>query len=122
MERRALGSSGLHISVIGLGTMTFGGTDEKFGAIGQTDVREAERLIDIAIEQGVNFFDTSDNYARWATSARILYWAPKSLAARAQVQMISVFHAPISSLRVKPVFTGWGQTILISIRCIITTA
>jgi aryl-alcohol dehydrogenase-like predicted oxidoreductase len=44
--------------------MTFGGGDEQFAAIGNTDQQKADRLVDIAIEHGVTLFDTSDNYAR----------------------------------------------------------
>ena len=43
--------------------MTFGGTDGTFGAIGQTGLDEARRLVDIALDHGVTLFDTSDNYA-----------------------------------------------------------
>lgn len=63
MEQRFVGTSELRVSVIGLGTMTFGGQDGKFAAIGQTGPDEASRLVDIAIDHGVTLFDTSDNYA-----------------------------------------------------------
>lgn len=54
MEYRRMGRSGLKVSEICLGTMTFGhGTDEA----------EARRIVDMALEAGVNFFDTANGYA-----------------------------------------------------------
>ena len=53
MEYRRMGRSGLKVSEICLGTMTFGhGTDEA----------EARRIVDLAFEAGVNFFDTANAY------------------------------------------------------------
>lgn len=54
MEYRRMGRSGLKVSEICLGTMTFGhGTEEA----------EARRMVDLCLEQGVNFFDTANSYA-----------------------------------------------------------
>lgn len=63
MEFRRLGSSGLKIPVLSFGTGTFGGGNEFFKAWGDTDVREATRLVDICLEAGVNLFDTADVYS-----------------------------------------------------------
>ncbi len=53
MEYRRMGRSGLKVSSICLGTMTFGhGTDET----------EAKRIVDLAFDAGVNFFDTANSY------------------------------------------------------------
>ena len=67
MEYRKLGNSGLKVPVLSLGTGTFGGTNEFFGRWGQTDVKEASRLIDISLERGVNFFDTANVYSNGAS-------------------------------------------------------
>lgn len=67
MEFRKLGNSGLEIPVLSLGTATFGGTNEFFQRWGQTDVKEASRLIDICLERGVNFFDTANVYSQGAS-------------------------------------------------------
>ncbi|MGC2661346.1 MAG: aldo/keto reductase [Bryobacteraceae bacterium] len=64
MEFRQLGKSGLQVPVLCLGTGTFGGGGEFFRAWGQTDVKEATRLIDVCLEAGVNFFDTADIYSQ----------------------------------------------------------
>ena len=54
MEYRRMGRSGLKVSEVCLGTMTFGhGTDEA----------EARRIVDLAIDAGVNFFDTANSYS-----------------------------------------------------------
>ena len=54
MEYRRPGRSGLKVSEICLGTMTFGhGTDEA----------EARRMVDLCFEAGVNFFDTANSYS-----------------------------------------------------------
>lgn len=63
MENRLIGSSSLKISALSLGTATFGGTTDFFKAWGETDVREATRLVDIALDAGVNLFDTADVYS-----------------------------------------------------------
>lgn len=64
MEFRQLGGSGLKVPVLSFGTGTFGGSTELFKAWGETDVKEATRLVDICLDAGVNFFDTADIYSR----------------------------------------------------------
>src|SRR5687767_14755227 len=67
MEYRNLGNSGLKVPVLSLGTGTFGGTNEFFKRWGETDAREATRLVDISLERGVNFFDTANVYSQGAS-------------------------------------------------------
>lgn len=67
MRYRRLGNSGLQVPVLSLGTATFGGKNEFFQRWGQTDVKQASRLIDICLERGVNFFDTADVYSGGAS-------------------------------------------------------
>jgi aryl-alcohol dehydrogenase-like predicted oxidoreductase len=62
MEYRQLGRSGLRISPLTLGTMTFGGQGN-FKTVGETDVSGARRQIDIALDAGVNLIDTADMYS-----------------------------------------------------------
>lgn len=62
MDYRQLGRSGLRVSVLGLGTATFGGK----GALalwGNSDVAEARRMIDACIDAGVNWVDTANAYS-----------------------------------------------------------
>jgi aryl-alcohol dehydrogenase-like predicted oxidoreductase len=62
MEYRCLGRSGLFVSVLTLGTMTFGGRG-KFGMVGSTDVTAAARQVDMCLDAGVTLFDTADAYS-----------------------------------------------------------
>jgi aryl-alcohol dehydrogenase-like predicted oxidoreductase len=62
LEYRKLGRSGLLVSSLTLGTMTFGGRGA-FGKVGSTDVAGARRQVDICLESGVNLFDTADIYS-----------------------------------------------------------
>ena len=62
MEYRQLGQSGLRISVLSLGTMTFGGRDV-FSKVGATGVDAARRQVNLCLEAGVNLFDTANVYS-----------------------------------------------------------
>ena len=62
MEHRHLGRSGLRVSALALGTMTFGGKG-RFAMVGETDVAGAARQIDMALDAGVNLIDTADVYS-----------------------------------------------------------
>src|SRR5919112_2283966 len=62
MEHRQLGRSGLRVSALTLGTMTFGGSG-RFANVGSTDVEGARRQIDMCLDAGVNLFDTADVYS-----------------------------------------------------------
>lgn len=55
MRYRRLGSSGLKVSVVGLGGNTFGRT---------VDADQAARIVHTALDLGLNFFDTADIYSR----------------------------------------------------------
>jgi aryl-alcohol dehydrogenase-like predicted oxidoreductase len=63
MEYRQLGGSGFKVPVLSLGTGTFGGKGALFSSWGQTDVKEASRLVDISLEAGLNMFDSADVYS-----------------------------------------------------------
>ncbi|TAJ31730.1 aldo/keto reductase [Bosea sp. (in: a-proteobacteria)] len=67
MDYRQLGSSGLRVPALSFGTGTFGGRGPLFSAWGQSDAREARRLIDICLEAGVTLFDTADVYSNGAS-------------------------------------------------------
>jgi aryl-alcohol dehydrogenase-like predicted oxidoreductase len=62
MEYRQLGRSGLNVSVLSLGTMTFGGKGN-FGKTGATGVDGARRQVDLCLEAGINLIDTADIYS-----------------------------------------------------------
>ena len=62
MRYRALGNTGLQVSEICLGTMTFGGRGY-WTAIGALDQALADRIVARALDAGVNFIDTADVYS-----------------------------------------------------------
>ena len=66
MEFRVLGRSGFRVPVLSLGTGTFGGRGELFGAWGSSDVAEATRLVDVCLDAGLNMFDSADVYSAGA--------------------------------------------------------
>lgn len=62
MEMRRLGASGLQVSALGFGTLTFGG--DSSNPVGTTQVDEARRLLDLCLEAGINLFDSADAYSQ----------------------------------------------------------
>jgi aryl-alcohol dehydrogenase-like predicted oxidoreductase len=84
MEFRQLGHSGLKVPVLSFGAGTFGGRGEFFQAWGNSDVKEATRLVDVCLEAGVNFFDTADVYSQ-GVSEEIL---GKAIAGRRRSQVL----------------------------------
>ncbi|WP_049574023.1 aldo/keto reductase [Streptomyces sp. SBT349] len=62
MEYRQLGRSGLRMSALTMGTMTFAGKG-MFGALGATEGKAARRQVGMALDAGVNCFDTADMYS-----------------------------------------------------------
>ncbi|WP_422075200.1 aldo/keto reductase [Tranquillimonas rosea] len=78
MRYRQLGPSGLFVSELCLGTMTFGGSDDMWGKIGQLDQDAADGLVRTAFDAGINFIDTANVYAGGA-SERITGQALKNL-------------------------------------------
>jgi aryl-alcohol dehydrogenase-like predicted oxidoreductase len=67
MEYRRLGASGLKVPVLSFGAGTFGGQGPLFSAWGNTDAKEARRLVDICLEAGATLFDTADVYSHGAS-------------------------------------------------------
>lgn len=73
MQHRQLGRSGLRVSTLCLGTMTFGEADEasfmhKVGC----DEPTAHRIMGQALDAGVNFFDTADVYGQDGLTERVI--------------------------------------------------
>ena len=62
MEYRQLGYTGVRVSALALGTMTFGGRGN-FALVGDVDVEVARRMVEQSIDAGVNFIDTADVYS-----------------------------------------------------------
>lgn len=65
MQYARLGNSGLIVSRLAYGVMTFGSnpdTKNPFASVSKTPQQEADTLIGRAIDAGINFFDTADGY------------------------------------------------------------
>ena len=62
MQYRQLGSTGLRVSTVGLGTNNFGF---------RMDEESSLRVAKFAVDQGINFFDTANSYARGLSEERI---------------------------------------------------
>src|SRR5690349_9724763 len=69
MEYRQLGRSGLRVSTLTLGTMTFGQGDTSL--IGTVDEAGVRRQVDIALDAGVNLIDTANMYSIGASETLV---------------------------------------------------
>ncbi|EKF73536.1 aldo/keto reductase [Alcanivorax hongdengensis A-11-3] len=78
LRLRTLGHSGLFVSELCLGTMTFGGGDDMWGLIGQLQQGQADELVKTALDAGINFIDTANVYGGGA-SEKITGQALKNL-------------------------------------------
>lgn len=75
MKYRFLGNTGLRVSELCMGTMTFG---QGFYGLGEVEQAGATALVKAALDGGINFFDTADIYSRGQSEA-ILGQALKDL-------------------------------------------
>jgi len=62
MKIHFLGKTGIKVSELCFGTMTFGGRG-RHKIIGEVDQKEADTLVGMALDAGINFFDTADVYS-----------------------------------------------------------
>ncbi|HTB75198.1 MAG TPA: aldo/keto reductase [Polyangiaceae bacterium] len=62
MRYRLFGRTGLYVSELCFGAMTFGGKGF-WEVVGKTPQDEADRLVGVALDAGINFFDTADVYS-----------------------------------------------------------
>src|SRR5690348_2970941 len=95
MEFRELGRTGLRVSLIGLGTMTFGV---------QNTEAEGHAQIDLALDRGVNFVDTAEVYAvpptadSYGTTERIIGSWLKARGGRDRIVLATKVAGPGSAL------------------------
>lgn len=62
MKYRTLGDTGILVSELCFGAMTFGGTGT-WTPVGKTQQEEADQLVGLALDAGINFFDTANIYS-----------------------------------------------------------
>jgi aryl-alcohol dehydrogenase-like predicted oxidoreductase len=98
MRYKTLGRTGLYVSELCLGTMTFSGSDERAGffrSFGQLEQPAVDRMVALALEHGVNFIDTADVYA-FGVSESLTGQALRNLGvARSDVVLATKFTAPV---------------------------
>jgi aryl-alcohol dehydrogenase-like predicted oxidoreductase len=85
MEHRPLGRTGVMVSPLGLGTANFGES---------TDEETSMRIIDRALDAGINLIDTANSYGR-TLSETIIGKALKQNGRRDQVVLATKFHNPV---------------------------
>src|SRR6478672_10566158 len=73
MEVRPLGTSGLKVSALSLGAMTFGESSTFMKGVTSSD-DEAKRVFDRAIERGVNLIDTANVYSEGKSEELVGAW------------------------------------------------
>jgi aryl-alcohol dehydrogenase-like predicted oxidoreductase len=71
MRYNLLGNTGLYVSELCLGAMTFGGSGGMWQAIGQLGSQESLALVSAALDAGVNFIDTADVYSEGQSEQRV---------------------------------------------------
>jgi len=71
MKYRELGDTGVFVSELCLGTMTFGGSAQFWSVIGGLDQAAATELVRAALDAGVNFVDTANVYAAGESEAMV---------------------------------------------------
>ena len=88
MKYKQLGNTGLYVSEVCLGAMTFGQNPGRFAAIAGLGQDEADAIIGRSLEAGVNFIDTADVYSAGA-SETMVGQALKNLGVRRQDVVIA---------------------------------
>src|SRR5471032_316629 len=63
MKFRALADTGVFVSEMCLGTMTFGGSGQIWEKIGGLDQAAADAIVHRALDAGITFIDTADVYS-----------------------------------------------------------
>lgn len=63
MTYTRMGNSGLVVSRLALGTMTFTHGSDWIPGVAKVGQKDAQRMVDLALDRGVNFFDTADGYS-----------------------------------------------------------
>jgi len=93
MEYVRLGNTGMKVSRLCLGTMTYGRITERW--LWALNEQESRPFIQKALELGINFFDTADIYS-FGTSEEVLGNALKDFARRDEVVIATKVFIPMS--------------------------
>ncbi len=99
MKYKTLGDTGLLVSTLCFGTMTFHGGSGRFKVVGTVDQAGADDLIKASLDAGINFFDTADVYSE-GESEKMLGQSLKNLGiARKDVVLATKVFARVGSGR-----------------------
>ena len=71
MKYKTLGNTGLLVSQLCLGTMTFSDGSGVYKHIGEVDQAGADELVKASVDAGINFFDTADVYSAGASETTL---------------------------------------------------
>lgn len=71
MNFARLGNTGLLVSKLAFGAMTFGSAEGPMAAVAKLDQSSADKLVGAALDAGVNFFNTADAYAGGQSEAML---------------------------------------------------
>jgi aryl-alcohol dehydrogenase-like predicted oxidoreductase len=94
MEYKRLGNTGMKVSAVCLGTMTYGKPNDRWQwALNE---EESRPFIKKALELGINFFDTADVYS-YGTSEEVVGSALKDFAKREEVVLATKVFNPMSN-------------------------
>jgi len=85
MQYQQLGNTGVFVSRLCFGAMTFGGKGTVFEAIGALKQSDADALVGESIDGGINFFDTANVYAEGESEIQL----GKALGAKRQDVVIA---------------------------------
>ena len=77
MQFQQLGNTGVFVSRLCLGAMTFGGAGTIYETIGALPQTDTDKLIGFALDAGVNFFDTANVRMTWVSRDCISCSRPK---------------------------------------------
>ena len=88
MRYNQLGRTGLFVSELCLGTMTFGGSGEVWSKVGSLQQPEVDRIVADALAAGINFIDTADVYS-FGASERLLGQALKNLGVKRETVVLA---------------------------------
>src|SRR5688572_26049398 len=88
MRYNPLGRSGLYVSELCLGAMTFGGDEGIWGTIGRVQQDEADALVKASLDAGINFIDTANVYSA-GLSERILGQSLRNLGVRREEVLVA---------------------------------
>src|SRR4051812_39176055 len=77
MERRRLGKSGLEVSAMCLGAMTFGENSQGFMKGATSSDAEGRKIFDRALDAGIDFIDTANVYSDGRSEELVGEWLGK---------------------------------------------